>query len=114
MKRRNSLFMLFLFSLMLLSGCGQPKEDAQSTLQKYCDAIQSGQYAVAYEMLSKTEKKKVTSEEYILAYELEQDIDADKSYTTDYISKASDKILNDTTYSEAYRYEVQIYKASQV
>lgn len=50
----------------------------------------------------------MTSEEYILAYELEQDIDADKSYTIDYISKMSDKTLNDTTYSEAYRYEVQI------
>lgn len=94
--KRVALPLLFIFVIICIFGCS-PKGDPKKTLESYYTNISNGNFGAAYDVLSETDKKTTSQEDFVLYMTLNDELYKLNETTVTQAEKSSNTIVFDVT-----------------
>jgi tetratricopeptide (TPR) repeat protein len=107
MRNLNISKMLLIFTAIIiaLSGCA-PKGDPKEAVDSYYQYIVDGNYEMAYEQLSETNKKAYGKDNFVLYQRLLNEVNSLKGFTTAKISESKKESINGIEYRNVIEFTV--------
>lgn len=106
MRKSVIISTFFILCIIFLSGCGTPKGDPKQVLDNYYQNVKGNNLDAAYNLLTKTNKEKLSKDDFILYMNLNKETSELISIKTTKLKDSKNADIDGNTYKNAVEFDV--------